>query len=290
MSSNESYEPISQSQNRRDLEYNNLNSEWNTRKTVVTIIRSVLVLGALIGVFLNSILGFALPEGNIKCIVDKSHTGTTGVNQSLIENTKLRNALLIVSSLLMDLAFLTRIVIYVWKSKSWRFVGTILMFYFIRLIAQLIFLVKPDDGYAWENPGFPSLIVSYQKENAFYFNSQLGLILICAIEFIKEKYYVFFSLSMLFIIFHTLMLIFLRGAYIIDIISSIIVAHFCHLVMDEFIIQHIDNNPTLGFKRYQRPPVRRLREERQNSEREILRNERGSNKNTIEEEVKEAHE
>lgn len=221
-------------------------SAWSTRRIVVTSIRCTLVLVGLIVVFLNTLFGFALPSGKIDCVVDYTHEGTAGINQTLIDNPALRKALMIISALILDILFLTKIGFFIFKSRSWRLIVSIILFFAIRSIAQVIFQEKFPEGYAWYYPGFPSITVSYLKANDFFFNSSTGLLLICALDFYYEEQVTFFVLSLLGIVFQSLLLIFLRGQYIIDIFSSLVIGHFVFLNVQDYI-HLLDYNKVIGF-------------------------------------------
>ena len=229
----------------------NLQSEvvltpWTTRRITTTVIRSVIVFVALVGTLLNSLFGFALPNQNIKCVQDQTHIATVTVNQTLIDNSTLRDVLLIISSVSLDITLLFKFGLTIFKSKTWRLYISIIGYYLVRILAQVIFQVKYPDGFGWVNPGFPSITVSYLKTNDFYYNSQVGLILLCSLDFFMDGMYIFYGISSCFIIFQCLLLIFLRGAYIIDIISGLVIAHFVFMVVNHYI-KYIDNNLIIGF-------------------------------------------
>jgi hypothetical protein len=222
------------------------NMPWSRRRIIVTSVRGGIVLVGLIVVFLNTLFGFVLPTGDIKCVIDYTHEGTSSVNKTLLENASLRNGLMITSALILDILFLTKICYFIFKSKTWRLIVCFACFFLIRSFAQIIFQERFPDGYGWNYPGFPSITVSYLKANDFFFNSTTGLMLICGLDFFYEGQLVFFILSLLAIIFQSLLLIFLRGQYIIDIVSSLIIAHFVVLnVMDHIHI--LDYNKIIGF-------------------------------------------
>lgn len=230
---------------------NNLNNEeeaipWSRRRIIVTIIRSTIVTVGLIVVFLNTLFGFVLPSGNIDCVIDYTHTGTSGINEALIKNDSLRRGLMITSALFLDILFLTKIGFFIFKSRTWRLIVSIIIFYLVRSLAQVMFQEKFPDGYAWYYPGFPSITVSYLKANDFYFNSSTGLLLICGLDFYHENQMVFFILCLVSIVFQSLMLIFLRGQYIIDIFSSLIIAHFVVMNVNDYI-HYLDYNKVIGF-------------------------------------------
>lgn len=219
---------------------------WSKRRIIVTTVRSVIVFISLVVVFLNTLFGFVLPQEKVECVIDYSHEKTSGINKALNDNETLRNALMITSALLMDVLFLSKIGFFILNSKTWRLIVSIIVFYLVRSIAQVIFQERFPEGYAWFYPGFPSITVSYLKANDFFFNSSTGLLLICGLDFFHEKQFIWFVLCLIAIVYQGLLLIFLRGQYIIDIISSLIIGHFVVMNVSDHI-HHLDNNKIVGF-------------------------------------------
>ena len=95
--------------------------------------------------------------------------------------------------------------------------------------------MKYPEGYLWENPGFPSLMVSYLKTNDFFFSGHVGLPVILLSEFIKINKNIMAVLAFIIVILEFFTMVALRGHYSIDLFTGIFVAHYCHLMTDKFI-------------------------------------------------------
>ena len=107
--------------------------------------------------------------------------------------------------------------------------------------------MKIPDGYLWENPGFPSIFVSYHKTNDFFFSSFLGVTLIFALEFEKMDQIILFIISLVVLFFQTLLVIFLRGNYFIDIFAAILFAHYAHMMSND-LANYLDEKNILTFE------------------------------------------
>jgi hypothetical protein len=96
------------------------------------------------------------------------------------------------------------------------------------------------EGYLWEYPGFPSLVVSYLKTNDFFFSGHMGLpvIIICELYKMKKFKFICFTLFTLFLEFFTMIV--LRGHYSIDLVIGILMAHYCYILTEKYI-HHFDN-------------------------------------------------
>lgn len=227
---------------------NELSPSNNSKVVIIKGIRLLITFLTIVVVFMNTILGFALPpEEDINSIIDKFHQSTIKLNKKLFDDAMLRNFLLISSSIMMDASFIISMSYFIAKSRSWKILITILFYFALRLITQFVYSIATPNDYLWIYPGFPSIIVSYVKSNAFLFNSQVGLIFICFLYFLRYKNYLMIGFSLVSLIIHSLLLIALRGAFSVDIISSIIIAHFSYLLVNEYI-SLIDNSKYIGFK------------------------------------------
>jgi len=86
--------------------------------------------------------------------------------------------------------------------------------------------MRYPDGYLWQFPGFYSVSVPYGMANNFFFCPQLGLCVIIACELHAMGCPKLAIVTMFVMVYQTLLLIFLRGNYLIDIVSSIIFGHY----------------------------------------------------------------
>jgi hypothetical protein len=101
------------------------------------------------------------------------------------------------------------------------------------------------EGYLWENPGFPSLTVSYLKTNDFFFSGHVGLPIIMGSEFLKQDKKFMFWLCIFVCCFESFTMIVTRGHYIIDIIAGVIIAHYSFMIVDLYI--HVIDDSFVGI-------------------------------------------
>lgn len=102
-------------------------------------IRSFLIVIMVALISLNTVYGFALPHGNVKCLEDSLFTLTEGFNKYFHQNTTVRRMLIIVSSFCVDFMVLYMCVIWCLWGKSWRIIVSLFCFYFLRGIVQVIY-------------------------------------------------------------------------------------------------------------------------------------------------------
>ena len=221
-------------------ERNNEEENRNSRYIYISI-RGGFILIALIAIILNSVYGFALPNTHPNCIIDYSLIGTSNVNSYFQNDSLSKQALLIISSLLVDIIMVALGTFWILYGKSWRLIISLITFYACKVLIQLVFQEAVPDGYLFDYPGFPSIMISYAKTNDFFFSAPIGFLIISSLEFWKENNFYLLFLSLSVSILEIMTKIFLRGNYIIDIFSAIILAHFIFLLADDFCSVYLDN-------------------------------------------------
>jgi hypothetical protein len=77
----------------------------------------------------------------------------------------------------------TGMVVFVIYGKTWRLPIALIMFYLLRMIVQKLFLLRYPEGYLWDYPGFPSLVVPYGKTNDFFYSGHVGGACVMMLEF-----------------------------------------------------------------------------------------------------------
>lgn len=101
-------------------------------------IRSFLVVIMIALISLNTVYGFALPHGNVKCLEDRLFIATENINKFFINNASARHFLIIMSSFCVDFSMLYMCVIWCLWGKSWRIFASLFCFYMLRGIIQVI--------------------------------------------------------------------------------------------------------------------------------------------------------
>ena len=90
---------------------------------------------------------------------------------------------MIFCSLFMDITMVSGLVVFAVHGRTWRLPVSLAMFYGLRAIIQQLFLMRYPEGYLWNYPGFPSLVVPYGKTNDFFYSGHAGGGLVMTLEF-----------------------------------------------------------------------------------------------------------
>jgi hypothetical protein len=236
-----------------DILLNNQNQEQNSSLRLFNInlpaircdrgllYKVVFVVILITFLIINGMYAIMLPKNdNINCYDDKIFNLLESFNNFLHNHKGYRNALLIASSVCIDLVTVSVTLYWLFFTKSWRMISTILMFYGFRAVIQLNFQLKFPEGFIWEYPGFPSLIVNYDKTNDFFYSGHVGMPLIAALEWRKNGYTKPVIFCVFTSCFEAFMLFIGRVHYTIDVIAGVAFAHYFYMINDWLFSTYID--------------------------------------------------
>ena len=94
-------------------------------------------------------------------------------------------------------------------------------------------MYRYPDGYLWENPGFYSLTTPYGASNDMHFTLHVCLLYVIFQELRTVKLYTLATIAFFTFIYQTCMVLFTRGAYIIDLFAAVIFGHFFFVVSEQ---------------------------------------------------------
>lgn len=114
-------------------------------------------------------------------IGDIIHDLTARWHGHLTANPRAANTALIVSSLFIDLFGLALIGAAIFGHTFTPFVSVIVAFS-MRQICMSLCTLPPPRGYIWRNPGFPTLLVTYDVGNDLFFSGHTALAVLGAIH------------------------------------------------------------------------------------------------------------
>jgi len=178
---------------------------------------------------------YSVPTEEIACLEDKILDVLEFANNFInkVGNEGWRRAFQIICSLFVDIVFLITMGLWVFRGNSCRLPATLAVFYVIRAIIQKLFLMPFTEGYYWEDPGFPSLVVPYGRGSDFFFSGHSGFLVICSRELHFTKYRKLMCLAIVTLIYTMLTLVVYRIHYSIDIFAGVFFADWCFIRMNQ---------------------------------------------------------
>lgn len=180
--------------------------------------------------------------GNI-CYNDIIFNDLEDINSNYAEQNYQRHALLITSSIAMDVSVYASFFVFVKYSKNWVFLIALFLFYGVRQLMLSLFVFRFPEGYIFDAPSISSLTVSYFKTNDFFYSGHIGILIIIFLEFRAKMINKFVSLIILLVAcLESFTMLALRGHYFVDILFGIVMGIYCYRkskLVEKFLINYM---------------------------------------------------
>ena len=185
-------------------------------------LRAGIVAGALVVWFwTQSLIGRkSAAKGGIGDVV---HDLTARWHAHLQANPRTANATLIASSFFIDVFGLSLIAAAIFGRTFAPFLGVLILFG-LRQICQSLCTLPPPPGIIWRNPGFPTLLVTYDVGNDFFFSGHTALAVLGAIEAAHLAPPWVAVIAACIAVGEMLVVLVLRAHYTLDVVAGVLAA------------------------------------------------------------------
>ena len=156
-------------------------------------------------------------------IGDALHNWTAGLNSYFAENPGAANALLVVSSALIDALGLFLLGRWLFGGSVRPFLGLFLLMT-LRQLMQAVCALPPPPNMIWHYPGFPSLLVTYHVANDFFFSGHTAIAVFGALELTRFGRKWITVSAALIVVFEIFTVVILRAHYTMDVFAGIVAA------------------------------------------------------------------
>jgi hypothetical protein len=164
-------------------------------------------------------------------IGDALQTLLAGLNSYFGQHATAANVLLIVSSALIDLLGLFLVAEWVFVGRSRAFLGLVLLLA-LRQVMQALCALPPPPNMIWHYPGFPSLFVTYNVGNDFFFSGHTAIAVFGAIELSRTRRRWLTALGFAVVIFEVATVLTLRAHYTMDVFTGAVTALWVSALCD----------------------------------------------------------
>ena len=172
-----------------------------------------------------------------------------GLTRFLASDLQYRDYALIFGSSVLDITFLFVLIHFILYGNSSRLIFSLGIFYPLRTVLQLTFLLQWYDTFIFDFPGFYSLVVPLHPGTDFFFSGHIGSTTICMLYFrdnFRERIFYYLSIPIVFL--EGFVMLSLRGHYFIDLVFGFIVSHYVY-IHAEILSNLLDNKwPIFGRK------------------------------------------
>jgi len=202
-------------------------------RTIQQIIKLIFCLCFVVGLLFARL---GVPDNEVECVKDKLVDGLLFANQFINApgNEFYRDLFQTLCSLCVDFAFFATFGYWIYKGNTLRLPIALGVFYGIRALVQAIWFSPFPEGFYWNSPGFPSLVVPYGRGSDFFFSGHAGFMMICMLEWNavgvkKMRNFMIGATLYTFII-----LLVYRIHYSIDVFTGAIFAEWCFGKVDKY--------------------------------------------------------
>jgi hypothetical protein len=220
--------PTQTTRAKRDLplEVTNAESMRNWRRLFRRVILTALALGFWFWTH-SLIARRAVPPSGVG---DALHALTFGLNSYFYHSPAAANALLILSSAFIDGLGLFLLGRWLFGPSVRPFLGLVLLLG-LRQILQAICALPAPPNMIWHYPGFPSLLVTYNVGNDFFFSGHTAIAVFGGIELARLGKQWLTVVAVAIVLFEIATVLVLRAHYTMDVFTGILaalcVAWFC---------------------------------------------------------------
>lgn len=155
-------------------------------------------------------------------IVDRLHDWTASWHRYFLHNKKAANALLISSSLVIDVLGIFLIARTLFGDSLRPLLGLVILFG-LRQLNQLMTSLPAPEKMIWHNPGVPSIFVTYGVSNDLFFSGHTALAVFSAME-LAQLGPAWMALALAIILFEAGTMIILRAHWTMDVFAGAVTA------------------------------------------------------------------
>jgi hypothetical protein len=169
-------------------------------------------------------------------IGDGLHALTAPWNAYLQLHPGAANALLIVSSGIIDLLGVYLLLKWIIGKSVRPFLGLILVLGLRQVMQALVALPAPPND-LWHYPGFPSLLVTYTVANDFFYSGHTAIAVFAATELWREGKRWLQWAAILIPVFEITIVIVLRAHYTMDVFTGLVTALLVAIAADRLALK-----------------------------------------------------
>jgi hypothetical protein len=160
-------------------------------------------------------------------IDDGIHRLTAPINRRLVDHPGRANALLISSSLVIDLLGCYLLLWSIFGPTIQPFLG-LLMLFALRQFCQAFCPLPPPPGMIWRKPGFPALLVTYGTSNDLFFSGHTAIAVYGAAVLATAFGPPGIALGLCIALFEIAAILVLRAHYTMDVFAGAVTALYVH--------------------------------------------------------------
>jgi PAP2 superfamily C-terminal len=164
-------------------------------------------------------------------IADRIHSATAAGNLYLHSHPAAANALLVVSSAIIDLLGILLLSMWIFRGEARPFVALVIVLGLRQIMQACVALPIPPDA-IWHYPGFPSLLVTYGVANDYFFSGHTAIAVLGASELarIGKRWITLMGIGI--VLFEVATVLVLRAHYTMDVFTGLVTGLYAAYLAD----------------------------------------------------------
>ena len=190
-------------------------SRWSWRSFAIRF--GLTAVALVIWFWTQSLIGAR--GGSNVIINDGIHQLTTSLNNYLQVHVSTANALLIISSAIIDLLGIFLLSRWLFGASLRPFLALVIVLGLRQIMQALVALPAPSNA-IWHYPGFPSLLVTYGVSNDYFFSGHAAIAVLGASELARLGRQWITAAGVLIALFEVATILVLRAHYTMDVFTG----------------------------------------------------------------------
>jgi len=201
---------------------------WSGRAFAIRL--AITAAALLLWFWTQSLIGArGLPGAGIG---DRLHTASGPANLYLHAHPSAANALLIVSSGIIDLLGIFLLSKWILGVSPRPFLGLVMVLGLRQIMQALVALPAPPNA-IWHYPGFPSLLVTYNVAYDYFFSGHTAIAVLAATEMARFGRRWLTAVGVLIVLFEVVTVLVLRAHYTMDVFTGIVTGLYAAGLADQ---------------------------------------------------------
>jgi PAP2 superfamily C-terminal len=164
-------------------------------------------------------------------IGDRIHALTTPANLYLHAHPVAANALLVVSSGIIDLLGISLLAMWIFRGEVRPFLALVIVLGLRQMMQACVALPIPPDA-IWHSPGIPSLLVTYGVANDYFFSGHTAIAVLGATELARAGRRSLTILGIGIVLFEAATVLILRAHYTMDVFTGLVTGLYAAYLAD----------------------------------------------------------
>ena len=164
-------------------------------------------------------------------IGDRIQTMTAPANLYLHSHPATANALLVISSAIIDLLGIFLLSMWIFRGEARPFLALVIVLGLRQIMQACVALPTPPDA-IWHSPGFPSLLVTYGVANDYFFSGHTAIAVLGATELARLGRRGLTILGIGIVLFEAATVLILRAHYTMDVFTGLVTGLYAAYLAD----------------------------------------------------------